>query len=73
MDEFAKLKWQCRRGSLELDLLLKHYLKTVYPVADDEEKARFVEMLKLEDGEVMAVLMNHLKTGKPLSQADFQL
>jgi antitoxin CptB len=71
MDELARLKWQCRRGSLELDLLLKNYLETIYPVADDEEKAHFVELLKREDGELMAVLMRRLKTGDPLSQADF--
>lgn len=72
MDELARLKWQCRRGSLELDLLLKRYLETVYFVADDEEKACFVELLKLDDGELMAVLINHQKTGVPLSQADFK-
>jgi len=47
--ELAKLKWQCRRGSLELDLVLKNYLDTVYLQADNEEKARFVEMLKWDD------------------------
>ncbi|MDD2723049.1 MAG: succinate dehydrogenase assembly factor 2 [Methylovulum sp.] len=47
--ELAKLKWQCRRGSLELDLLLKNYFDTVYLQADNEEKTRFVEMLKLDD------------------------
>jgi antitoxin CptB len=54
MNELAKLRWQCRRGSRELDLLLNNYLETRYPVADDEEKARFVEMLKLDDAELMA-------------------
>ena len=73
MNQLARLKWQCRRGSLELDLLLKKYLETVYPGADCEEKARFVELLKLEDGELMAVLMSQLKVGKTLSQADFEL
>jgi antitoxin CptB len=54
MNELARLKWQCRRGSRELDLLLNNYLETRYPVADDEEKARFVELLKLDDDELMA-------------------
>jgi antitoxin CptB len=53
MDELAKLRWQCRRGSKELDLLLIHYLETRYPVADAAEKARFAEMLKLDDAELM--------------------
>ena len=54
MDELAKLRWQCRRGTRELDLLLNNYLETRYPVADEEEKARFVEMLKLDDSELLA-------------------
>jgi antitoxin CptB len=53
MDELAKLRWQCRRGSRELDLLLDNYLNTRYPVADEEEKARFVELLKLDDTELL--------------------
>ena len=56
MTELSKLKWQCRRGSLELDLLLQHYLDTVYVVADSEEKARFIEWLKLDDDELLALL-----------------
>lgn len=53
MDGLAKLRWQCRRGSRELDLLLNNYLETRYPVADEEEKMRFVELLKLDDSELL--------------------
>ncbi|MSS76524.1 MAG: succinate dehydrogenase assembly factor 2 [Methyloglobulus sp.] len=53
MGELAKLRWQCRRGSKELDLLLMSYLETRYPVADAAEKAHFAEMLKLDDVELM--------------------
>jgi len=61
MDQLAKLQWQCRRGTKELDLLLQRYLETGYLLADDEEKALFVEMLKLEDDELLAVLMGELE------------
>ena len=54
MDDLAKLRWQCRRGSRELDFLLIRYLENRYPLADEEEKTRFVEMLKLEDTELLA-------------------
>ena len=47
-----KVKWQCRRGSRELDLLLNSYLQTRYLTANDEERARFVAMLKLDDMEM---------------------
>lgn len=61
MNELAKLKWQCRRGMKELDLLLENYLATDYLIADAAEKARFVELLQLEDDELLAVLINRNK------------
>jgi antitoxin CptB len=57
VNELAKLKWQCRRGMKELDLLLENYLATDYPHADAAEKARFVELLQLEDDELFAVML----------------
>jgi antitoxin CptB len=56
MTELGKLRWQCRRGSRELDLLLDHYLQTCYTVADEEEKARFIAMLQLDDKELLQQL-----------------
>lgn len=56
MNELAKLKWQCRRGMKELDLLLENYLATDYLLADTAEKARFIELLALEDDELLVVL-----------------
>ncbi|MDD5578269.1 MAG: succinate dehydrogenase assembly factor 2 [Methylobacter sp.] len=61
MNELSRLRWQCRRGSLELDLMLEKYLATGYLVADDKEKARFVELLKLDDAELLELLMNDWK------------
>jgi antitoxin CptB len=60
MDKQTKLRWQCRRGSRELDMLLTHYLETKYQVANEEEKARFSEILKLDDPELMKNVMNLL-------------
>jgi antitoxin CptB len=56
MTEMGKLRWQCRRSSRELDLLLDHYLQTCYTVADEEEKAHFIEMLQLDDAELLQQL-----------------
>ena len=53
MNQLARLRWQCRRGTKELDLLLQRYLDSGYLLADDEEKALFVELLELEDDELV--------------------
>jgi len=57
MRELAKLRWQCRRGTLELDILLTRYLNAGYLRATDEEKALFVELLAFEDDELLELLL----------------
>ena len=47
----SQLYWQCRRGSLELDLLLKNYLENDYLQATEPKRQQFAELLKLEDDE----------------------
>jgi antitoxin CptB len=58
VNELAKLRWQCRRGMKELDLLLEQYLATDYSHADAAEKQRFTELLQLEDDELLKALIS---------------
>ena len=55
--EFARLRWQCRRGMRELDQLLCRYLERRYPEAGDAEKAAFAEFLSLPDPELVGYLL----------------
>ena len=57
MDELARLRWQCRRGTKELDFLLNRYLETGYLVADQGEREMFVALLELEDDGLIDVLL----------------
>ncbi len=57
MDDLARLRWQCRRGTRELDFLLNRYLETGYSAADQAERELFVELLGMEDDELSTVLM----------------
>lgn len=56
-----KIRWQCRRGVKELDVLLQNYLETDYLQADDEEKKQFAELLKWEDDELQDILLGGKK------------
>lgn len=47
--ELAKLRWHCRRGMRELDMLLLSYLEQDYPTASSTEQAAFAALLDLED------------------------
>ena len=60
MTQLAKLRWQCRRGTKELDFLLLRYLDNRYALADADERALFVELLALEDDELIGVLLGEL-------------
>ena len=61
MQQLAKLRWQCRRGTKELDFLLLRYLDSGYLLAGKEEKALFVEFLALEDDELIGALLGDLE------------
>ncbi len=61
MTQLAKLRWQCRRGTKELDFLLLRYLDTRYALVDADEQALFVELLALEDDVLIGVLMGELE------------
>ncbi|MGB4498292.1 MAG: succinate dehydrogenase assembly factor 2 [Methylococcaceae bacterium] len=56
----SQLYWQCRRGSLELDLLLKNYLENQYLQATELERQQFAALLKLEDDELLPALLSFL-------------
>jgi len=47
--EIKRLAWACRRGMLELDVLLQHFLKTGYPDLSDADKVRFSDLLQQPD------------------------
>ncbi len=45
----AQLKWQCRRGMRELDILLTSYFENTYLHAGEDRKRAFRELLALAD------------------------
>ncbi|TRX01145.1 succinate dehydrogenase assembly factor 2 [Candidatus Methylobacter oryzae] len=64
MNELARLKWQCRRGTKELDFLLNRYLEMEYSKADGSERALFEALLGIEDDELAGVLLGDRDAGE---------
>jgi antitoxin CptB len=62
MSEYSQLKWQCRRGVKELDLLLTNYLQHTYPFANKKEQMAFKQLLTLEDPVLFALLLESEST-----------
>jgi antitoxin CptB len=59
MNDISKLRWQCRRGMKELDLLLENYLHQQYQGAPPAERRAFVSLLNLPDPVLLAYVMDH--------------
>jgi antitoxin CptB len=53
----SRLRWQCRRGMRELDVLLSRYLEREYPQAAEMEQRAFERLLQLSDPELMSYLL----------------
>lgn len=53
----AQLRWQCRRGMRELDILLTNYFESDYLQASEEQKQAFRELLALSDPDLIGYLL----------------
>lgn len=57
--ELKRLQWECRRGMLELDVLLKPFLEEAYPQLDAADQERFRNLLKCEDPDLFSWFMGY--------------
>ena len=51
-----RLLWRCRRGLLELDLVLKAFVESHYPSLEAEELRHFDRLLDLSDTELWGLI-----------------
>ena len=59
LDSKPKLKWACRRGMLELDVLLEPFVDEAFDALPIEKKAAFQRLLTCEDPDLFAWFMGH--------------
>ena len=57
-----RLRWSCRRGLLELDLVLQRFLREEYPLLGDEQKQTFRRLLGLPDNDLLDLAMGRADT-----------
>jgi antitoxin CptB len=48
-NEIGKLRWRCRRGMRELDVLLSRYVDEEYRTAAPEQQEAFRRLLDIQD------------------------
>ena len=60
MSEVSRLRWHCRRGMKELDVLLEGYLKNKYCQSLPAEQRAFTDLLELPDPTLLAFIMGRM-------------
>jgi len=55
----ARLRWCCRRGMKELDMLLERYLDQRFAIASAAEQALFLQLLDCEDPDLWSWVIGH--------------
>ena len=58
---YARLKWACRRGMLELDVIFMPFVEEAYDSLNAEQQAIFQRLLTQEDPDLFAWFMGHEK------------
>ncbi len=57
MAELDKIRWHCRRGLLELDLILEKFNRQYLTRLDPEQLERFKELLAFPDNDLLDLVM----------------
>ena len=63
--EIERLRWQCRRGMLELDLLLNRFLEIAYANLSTQQRIEFVRLLGYQDQIIYDWLMSQAVPADP--------
>lgn len=56
--ELSQLRWHCRRGVKELDVVLRNYLDNHYLASSETLKQAFKAILNIEDPVLLSLVMN---------------
>ena len=54
----SQVKWKCRKGLRELDILLSKYFEEKYPNLTEEDKLVFLEFIELDTYAILDMLTN---------------
>lgn len=63
--EINRLRWACRRGMLELDLVLLPFLENTYESLSDDHKALFEQLLECEDQDMFGWFLHRVDPEDP--------
>ena len=70
--DVAKLRWRCRRGTKELDLLTTRYLEHFFAGAALDEQQAFAALLEWQDPLLYRLLTREDPANNPLQESIVQ-
>jgi len=53
----SRLRWLCRRGMKELDVVMTRYLDSHYAEASEADKKGFIALLEMPDPDLYSLLL----------------
>lgn len=56
----AQIRWQCRRGMLELDILLLSFFESHYDTLSVKEQEAFIKLLEASDPSLYSWLIGEM-------------
>lgn len=65
MSELLRLRWLCRRGMKELDVIMSRYLERHYESASTTDRDKFRELLELPDPDLYDLLLGRNEAADP--------
>ena len=65
MAELDRVRWRCRRGLLELDLILKQFLERHFDRLDARERDLFNELLDQPDNDLLDWALGRCEPADP--------
>ena len=57
MSDRNRVRWLCRRGMKELDLVINRFFESDYDSLSDQEQLEFKNFLNLEDPQIFSWIM----------------
>jgi len=65
MSEHDRMRWRCRRGLLELDLVLSRFLESQFEHLTSDQRGALTRLLDLPDNDLLDMVMGRAETSDP--------
>lgn len=64
-DDKARVKWACRRGMLELDVIIMPFFEECFDGLSEQEQQDVIALLGCDDPDLFKWVMNHGRSEDP--------